>query len=339
MDVQIMEKLLPERYHRKFLEHETRSDGRGFLEPRALQVTQNHFAHCDGSALIRCAGQGVYFAGIKLDIVHVTALNRDEDRAKGVNEGLAVSVDFPKISGAKSEEGATGDDGLHQNLPHQISECLSGILNSEDVFDKEQLVVDKDKEFFWSITINVMCLQYDGCAMDMCMKAAVTALQDTVLPAVYWDEKVSWWRRKAITDYDMQVATPRDGTAEDCRIQPEIADQIGSTFIAKEFVASGILALDTKVLSKENIAARGATKLSLKRTPRTCTFAKILDNWWIIDPTAAEESVSRAVTLCAIEIEESSECWHVLYVGYIPEFDFESLRQLCDWAAVFNKNV
>jgi exosome complex component RRP43 len=64
-----------------------------------------------------------------------------------------------------------------------LSSSLNDVLNSPQVFDPSQLDI-REGEVFWTLHVHVVCLNYDGNAFDLCLLAALAALEDTVLPSL-----------------------------------------------------------------------------------------------------------------------------------------------------------
>merc|ERR1712232_408145 len=58
-----------------------------------------------------------------------------------------------------------------------------GIFNSAHVFDPTVLDI-LEAEVVWVLYVDVVCLNHDGNAFDLCLLAALAALEDTSLPAL-----------------------------------------------------------------------------------------------------------------------------------------------------------
>ena len=63
-----------------------------------------------------------------------------------------------------------------------LSNTLTEIFNLPTVFDPLQL--NCTGETSWVLHVHIVCLNFDGNAFDLCLLAAVAALEDTKLPAL-----------------------------------------------------------------------------------------------------------------------------------------------------------
>ncbi|CAE7238159.1 Exosc8, partial [Symbiodinium natans] len=58
-----------------------------------------------------------------------------------------------------------------------LSSTLTDVLNSPAVFDPTQLNV-RQGEVSWVLHLHIICLNYDGNAFDLCLLAAIAALEE-----------------------------------------------------------------------------------------------------------------------------------------------------------------
>merc|ERR1711862_1017966 len=134
-----------------------------------------------------------------------------------------------------------------------------GILNSPHVLDAAQLQITEG-EFFWTLTVHVVCLNYDGNAFDLCALAAIAALEDTLLPGLR--------SPSASSSVDAGGAKPRLETVEPGQ------EAAGSVFEQRS--------------------------VALKSRPMPVTFAQLPGDVWVMDPVSAEESLGASVSLCLV---------------------------------------
>lgn len=245
MDAELFQKFHPEEYYRRFLTGGVRPDGRSLHDRRKVQLQRRTFTSADGSASGRL-GRSKFAAGVRAEVA--TAVPEVPAIGK-----IVVSVEFPALCSASFR-----DNRKASSLGTTLSKSLNDVLNDPAVFDVDQLQI-REQEAYWILYVDILCLNFDGNAFDLCLLTAVAALEDTVLPALTFD-----------------VA-------------------------AERYQAAG---------SAETDLAAAARSLVLLVRPLPVTFAQLLSEKWVVDPSAEEEALGSVVSLCLL-----GESWAVYHEG------------------------
>lgn len=213
-----------------------------------------------------------------------------------------VSVEYPKLCGAEFADSG----GPCVSVPVFVSGTIAELLNSAAVIDTRQLLLrpaESDtsasakgadsagtrtvacqeearmsemlgQAFAWHLYVHVLCLEYDGNPLDFALLASVAALENTRLPAVVWDKTAKWWR------HSCEQRSSADGPAPDNGGR-------GLFFPGRQ--------------------------VFLKNRPTSVTFAQIMGQWWVVDPSREEENLGCSVSLCMVK-----DRWHILRLGGVP---------------------
>ncbi|CAE7888082.1 Exosc8 [Symbiodinium microadriaticum] len=125
-----------------------------------------------GSASLRL-GRSAVLAGVRAEVMEAAQVQDQPLQGR-----IDVSVEFPPLASPLFR-----DKHRTQGLTTFLATTLTDVLNSPGVFDPAQLSVRKG-EVTWVLHLHIICLNYDGNAFDLCLLAAVAALEDTRLPAL-----------------------------------------------------------------------------------------------------------------------------------------------------------
>mmetsp|Transcript_46082 Transcript_46082/g.133541 ORF Transcript_46082/g.133541 Transcript_46082/m.133541 type:complete len:298 (-) Transcript_46082:7-900(-) len=170
MDAALFQRFNPEEYYSRFLENGLRPDGRAPHERRAAQLQRGALGSAHGSASVRL-GLSAALAGVRAEVTEVVPELPPCGR-------IAVSVELPPLCSA-----AFRDRQRAIGLSTFLSNALTDIFNDTRVFNPTQLNV-VEGHCFWVLHTHVICLAFDGNAFDLCLLAALAALEDTALPAL-----------------------------------------------------------------------------------------------------------------------------------------------------------
>lgn len=170
MDAALLQRFLPEEYHRRFLADGVRPDGRAQHDRRPARLRAGAAGSAHGSASV-CLGQSAAVVGIRAEVCEATP----DTPALG---SIVATVDLPPLCSV-----AMRDRHRSAGVANFLSTALSDVLNSPHVLDATQLNI-RDGELFWMLHIHTVCLNYDGNAFDLCLLAAVAALEDLSLPSL-----------------------------------------------------------------------------------------------------------------------------------------------------------
>lgn len=170
MDAALFQKFNPEEYYRHFLADGLRPDGRGLRDGRAAEMRKGALHTAFGSASVRL-GQSSVLAGVRAELVEAA-------QDQPVLGRIEASVELPALCSA-----AFRDKQRTTGITTYLSSTITQVLNTIKVFDPSQLNV-REGELSWVLHVHVVCLNYDGNAFDLCLLAALAALEDTRLPAL-----------------------------------------------------------------------------------------------------------------------------------------------------------
>lgn len=160
-----------QQYHHLFLSKQTRADGRNFTQFRDIDVTINPVETADGSCSVRYGNSSV-ICGSKLTI-------EKPDTSQPVNGMLDVTIKLPPNSLYKYKWNKDAYADEEQVMASQISKAL---ISSECV-DWDQLVIEPEKDV-WQLSLEVICLDFDGNIRDVAMAAVIGCLMCTTIPDV-----------------------------------------------------------------------------------------------------------------------------------------------------------
>lgn len=171
MEAALLQQFNPEEFHRRFLTDGLRPDGRAPRQRRPARLRASALTgSAHGSASARL-GRSAAVAGVRAEVVEASP----DLPALG---HVTASVELPPLCSASFR-----DRHAAAGISTFLASALSDVLNSPHVLDAAQLHV-REGELFWALHVHVVCLNYDGNAFDLCMLAALAALEDTSLPAL-----------------------------------------------------------------------------------------------------------------------------------------------------------
>lgn len=197
------QRVQPELYFQRFLEHKLRPDGRQLTELRSVRL-------CKGVLKQACVGSAMLAAGESRFVAGVTAAICPPHTAAPESGRIVVNVEFPKTCGL--EEGCVASNVQQACLSADMSVRLSQILTHREVFDCTQLVIVPGSAV-WALYVNIVCLEYDGNPLDGSLHAAVAALEDTRLPRLRWCPAEKWWRIASANDQVLEPVSSKNATA------------------------------------------------------------------------------------------------------------------------------
>lgn len=180
---------------------DARADGRALLQRRRAKLQSPAVASAFGSASVRL-GQSAAVAGVRAEVCEASA---DFPDARG---RIVASVELPALCSSAFRD----RHGRAASVSGYLSNALVQVLNSKSVLDPAHL--DIREGLFWVLYVDVICLNYDGNAFDLCVLAALGALQDTLLPALA-DEGLADEGGRMVA---VPAGTP-DAIAEERRVQ------------------------------------------------------------------------------------------------------------------------
>ncbi|KAJ1826172.1 hypothetical protein LPJ56_002319 [Coemansia sp. RSA 2599] len=168
--MQTFERIHPVEFQRRFLTQGTRHSGRGFAEFRTPHIVKGSIGTAQGSATVRL-GNTIMVCGIKAEVC-------EPDVKQPTHGYLTTNVELSPMCSARFRPGAPSEEA------QVASEHIHRLVSSS--VDLSSLCIEEDK-VVWSLAADIVCLKYDGNAIDAAVMAVVAALEDLRLPSVAVD--------------------------------------------------------------------------------------------------------------------------------------------------------
>ena len=165
-----------DQYHELFLSKQTRADGRQLMQFRDADISMNPVETADGSCCVRF-GNSCVMCGSKLLIQAPDAAHPDQGL-------LDVSVKLPPNSLYKYKWNKDAYADEEQVMESQIRK----LLLSSECLDLSQLVIESASDV-WQLSLEVICLDFDGNIMDVAVAAVIGCLMCTQVPLVLPDKR------------------------------------------------------------------------------------------------------------------------------------------------------
>lgn len=164
--------LRPKEYHSHLVSQGQRADGRGLEETREVKLEVDAIRTADSSSLIKL-GNTSLVCGCTSRMVPST--NEDDDPLK-------VRIELPPIC-----SNPTGQ--RIQHAEQLLTKTIRNIMNDSNCLDKDVFYMDKTNHT-WSVNVEVICLNHDGCLMDAAIIAILSSLQTLLLSNEHTDGNV-----------------------------------------------------------------------------------------------------------------------------------------------------
>ncbi len=161
-------------YFEALLKNGKRSDGRGFLDYRSVEIKKDIISKAEGSASVKF-GKTHVIAGVKLDV--------GQPFPDTPNEGiLIVNAEFSPIASPEFEPGPPTEDAI------ELARVVDRGIRESKAIDLDKLVI-VPKEKVWMVFIDIHIINHDGNLIDASALASLAALTVTKIPK-YEDEKI-----------------------------------------------------------------------------------------------------------------------------------------------------
>ncbi|XP_034172645.2 exosome complex component RRP43 [Osmia lignaria lignaria] len=162
----------PVKYLQDHLAQNVRPDGRQFLSFRSISVNISSITHADSSAIFKI-GSTTVVCGIKAEL----ATPRTESPEYGY---IVPNVELHPLCSPKFRPGPPSDQA------QIISNLINNILINSAAIDLKDLCICKGK-LAWVLYCDLLCINYDGSAIDACVGALTAALNTLTLPEVNYN--------------------------------------------------------------------------------------------------------------------------------------------------------
>ncbi|KAJ3254636.1 Exosome complex component RRP43 [Boothiomyces macroporosus] len=257
LDAETFKKIQPKEYLRRFLQQDTRPDGRAVSESRQINFNADPISKCVGSATVK-SGNSMVICGIKAEITTPDPLYP--------KQGYFIpNLDLPAMCNPRFKPGPP------QQLTQSLSEQINQLFEKCNIFNKEQLAIENG-EVCWILYADIVCLNYDGSVMDIALLALFSALKSLTLPLVeYIDGQVKQVDGYRKLEIDRVISSTTfcifdDKLLLDPTDDEELEGSILTVFVDHEGLFCGINTFDGH-LSKDKLdecllsAQQRATKL------------------------------------------------------------------------------
>lgn len=157
--------LRPYEYHSHLISKQRRADGRGLDDSRDVRLETDAIKTADSSSLVKL-GNTSLVCGCN------ARLSPEQDQSEREEE-IKFRIELPPICSSP-----TGRQT--QNTEQLLTKALRDILEEGNCIDKHGLHVPAT-ESYWSIEVEVICLNYDGSLLDAALIAVLSALKSLKL--------------------------------------------------------------------------------------------------------------------------------------------------------------
>lgn len=153
--------LRPFEYHCHLISKKQRADGRGLDNSREVRLETDAITTADASSLVKL-GNTSLICGCKARLLPDKDQAEPEDRIK-------LRIELPPI--------CSSPIGRHtQNTEQLLTKALKDILDDTNCIDERDLILPSIKSY-WSLEVEVICLNYDGSLLDAALIAVLSALR------------------------------------------------------------------------------------------------------------------------------------------------------------------
>ncbi|MES1916853.1 MAG: hypothetical protein MHM6MM_008635 [Cercozoa sp. M6MM] len=168
-------KVHPREYFRRFLQQQTRPDGRSLRAARQVEVRTGTLSNCAGSALA-AMGRTKLLCGIKCEVCTPSAVHPRQGR-------LEVNVRLTPVCAREfAWQKATSTELA-------LSQRLRALLIDSGALDLDELCITENR-YAWCLYVDLVCLEYAGNVFDCALLAITAALHNVRLPHTVVDEEV-----------------------------------------------------------------------------------------------------------------------------------------------------
>jgi len=192
-------KIYSSEFHKKFLVHGVRPDGRELGEARNTKISFDSFGSSAGSAFVRISSTSSKALGSSDgDGTAVTCAIVAEvgpPTETTPNGQIIVNVEMTPLCSSRFKTGKPSEEA------QALGEFLNSIARSPSYFSLDKLKIDikrhgeteaddeEDEEsslppLVWYLYADIYCINYDGSILDASLTALVSAVQNVKLPSL-----------------------------------------------------------------------------------------------------------------------------------------------------------
>jgi exosome complex component RRP43 len=164
----------PGHYYMKFINENCRPDGRSLHDIRPFDVELGCINTANGSSLVKL-GSTTVLCGVKAQLV--------KPKSEQPNKGFIIpNVDLPPLCSSKFKP------GLPCEQAQMLTQLMLDILYESKCVKEDDLCIRPGK-LVWSLHIDMLCLNYDGNVQDACSISMISALKNTKLYEIEYDDE------------------------------------------------------------------------------------------------------------------------------------------------------
>ncbi|PRP77240.1 exosome complex component RRP43 [Planoprotostelium fungivorum] len=207
-------KIYSSEFHKKFLAHNVRPDGRSLDDARNTKISVNSFGSSNGSAFVRIGNThgsqklgGGGGDGTSVTCAIVAEVGPPTDATP--NGQIIVNVEMTPICSSRFRTGKPTEEA--QALGHWLNELVRSPhhLSLEDMkvkMTRHEAVEDDEEEdslpgMVWYLYADVYCINHDGSIGDAALIALFSAIQNVRLPQL------------VVTKENQMIAMPIDASS------------------------------------------------------------------------------------------------------------------------------
>ncbi|XP_022920170.1 exosome complex component RRP43-like [Onthophagus taurus] len=260
--------LHPLKYHRDYVAHGVRPDGREFNKFRPVIINASSISTADGSAIAK-VGRTTVVCGIKAELCQPKAENPDQGF-------LIPNVELPPLCSPNYKPGPPSDQA------QVTTKAIADVIENSGCISLKSLCICKEK-LAWCLYADMICIDHDGAVIDACLIALLTALKTVKLPSVDYNPAID---NKLVNTDEMKPLsinnTPVSTTFaifDDCEILTDPTHE-------EENVSTGIITIVIKNEELCSVIKPGGSPISeedmlscvAKAIGRGTLITKLIDN-------------------------------------------------------------
>ncbi|XP_051169100.1 exosome complex component RRP43-like [Leptopilina boulardi] len=179
----------PVKYLRDHFAQEIRPDGRDFVSFRPVSINVSSIKQADSSCVFKI-GNTTVICGIKAELCTPKASTPDCGFA-------IVNVNLPPLCSPKFRPGPPSEEA------QCATKIVDEILSNSAILDLKDLCICKDK-LAWVLYCDLVCIDFDGSVIDVCIGALMAALETLTLPEVTYDTET----KVIVTNAEKRIPLP-----------------------------------------------------------------------------------------------------------------------------------
>lgn len=165
--------LRPYEYHSQLIAKGKRADGRELEQFRDIKLEIDAIRTADSSSLVKLGNTSLVCGCTVQKSKFTENVENDEE--------IKIKIELPPVCSSPYGKRT-------QNTAQLLTKTLKDILNDMRCIDKSSLHIEDSEDTFWSVNVEVICLNYDGCLLDTAIIAVLSALKTLELKSTDMSE-------------------------------------------------------------------------------------------------------------------------------------------------------